>query len=123
MEGVKKLCDGSGKAPDELYKAMQESRPMSFVLPVTVKIQVATQLEALRSPNVVARLRGSDPSLREEYVVYTAHSDHLGIGEPMENYRSRPLGRIVSRHFRRWFAPAARVGWALGIARFMEIAP
>ena len=84
MGGVKKLCDGSGKAPDDLYRAAQEGRPMSFALPATVKIHVATQLEALRSPNVVAQLRGSDPALRKEYVVYTAHSDHLGIGEPVE---------------------------------------
>jgi Peptidase family M28 len=84
MEGVKKLFEASGKTPDELYEAAQESRPMPFVLPETVKIYVATQLGALRSPNVVARLRGSDPRLREEYVVYTAHSDHLGIGAPME---------------------------------------
>jgi hypothetical protein len=66
MEGVKKLCDGSGRAPDDLYKAAQESRPMSFVLPATAKIHVVTQLEPGRSPNVVAQLRGSDPALREE---------------------------------------------------------
>jgi Zn-dependent M28 family amino/carboxypeptidase len=54
---------------------------MSFVIGDTATIHVATRLEALRSPNVVARLRGSDPRLREEYVVYTAHSDHLGMGE------------------------------------------
>lgn len=84
MDGVKKLFAGSGKTPDELYKAAQESRPTPFTLPATVMVRVATQLEDLRSPNVVARLRGSDPGLREEYVVYSAHSDHLGIGEPME---------------------------------------
>jgi Peptidase family M28/PA domain len=84
MEGVKKLFDGSGKTPDQLYKAAQESRPMSFVLAETVNIHVATQLKALRSPNVVALLRGRDPGVREEYVVFTAHSDHLGIGEPMD---------------------------------------
>jgi len=84
MEGVGKLFEGTGKTPDELYKAAQESRPMSFVMPETVAIHVATQLGNMRSPNVVAYLRGSDPRLREEYVVYTAHSDHLGIGEPID---------------------------------------
>jgi Zn-dependent M28 family amino/carboxypeptidase len=84
MSGVRKLFDGTGKTLDELYKTAQESRPMSFVLPESVKIHVATQHGSLRSPNVVARLRGSDPRLCEEYVVYTAHSDHLGIGEPVD---------------------------------------
>ncbi|MBA3887075.1 MAG: M20/M25/M40 family metallo-hydrolase, partial [Acidobacteria bacterium] len=35
------------------------------------------------SQNVVAKLEGSDPKLRDEYVVYTAHWDHLGTGEPV----------------------------------------
>ncbi len=34
-------------------------------------------------PNVAAVLRGSDPVLREEYVVLSAHMDHVGIGEPV----------------------------------------
>jgi hypothetical protein len=35
-------------------------------------------------PNVVAVLRGSHPQLRDEYVVLTAHFDHVGIGRPMD---------------------------------------
>jgi Zn-dependent M28 family amino/carboxypeptidase len=34
------------------------------------------------SPNIVVVLGRSDPRLRNEYVIYTAHVDHLGIGEP-----------------------------------------
>lgn len=34
------------------------------------------------APNVVAVLEGSDPTLRDEYVVYSAHMDHVGVGEP-----------------------------------------
>ncbi len=37
----------------------------------------------MHSPNVVAKLEGSDPRLRAEHVVYTAHLDHLGIGTPV----------------------------------------
>ena len=33
----------------------------------------------VESSNVVAELRGSDPVLRDQYVVFTAHIDHLGI--------------------------------------------
>ncbi len=40
--------------------------------------------DRLESPNVAGLLRGSDPSLREEVVVYSAHLDHLGIGEPVQ---------------------------------------
>jgi hypothetical protein len=39
---------------------------------------------AVPSANVAALLRGEDPQLRDEYVVLTAHYDHLGIGEPID---------------------------------------
>ncbi len=37
------------------------------------------QLEALSAPNTIGILEGSDPTLRDEYVVYSAHMDHIGI--------------------------------------------
>jgi hypothetical protein len=82
-EGMNKLFAGSGKTADALLAAARESKAVSFELPVAARIHLVTQLEDVRSPNVVALLRGSDPSLRNEYVAYTAHSDHLGIGEPV----------------------------------------
>src|SRR5690606_39900416 len=36
------------------------------------------------SRNVLAKLEGSDPALADEYVIYTAHWDHLGIGDPVD---------------------------------------
>jgi Zn-dependent M28 family amino/carboxypeptidase len=43
-----------------------------------------SRLTPLTSPNIVGVLQGSDPQLRSEYVVYTAHLDHLGIREPID---------------------------------------
>jgi hypothetical protein len=83
MDGVMKLLEGSGKSPDEIYAEARAGRPVSFALPVTAKMHLVTRHEGLESPNVVARLEGSDPKLRDEYIVYTAHLDHLGIGEPV----------------------------------------
>ncbi len=85
QEGVKKLLEGSTKSTEEIYAAAKDGRPMSFALPVTVRMRISTRHEEVRSPNVVARLAGSDPALRDEYVVYTAHSDHLGIGAPVDD--------------------------------------
>ena len=39
------------------------------------------------SANVIGRLPGSDPKLKEEYVVLSAHMDHLGVGEPIKGDR------------------------------------
>lgn len=52
-------------------------------LPVRVHIVRQSRLSDLASPNVVGLLRGSDAALADEYVVFSAHLDHLGIGPPV----------------------------------------
>ncbi|HEY6369562.1 MAG TPA: M28 family peptidase [Candidatus Sulfotelmatobacter sp.] len=84
MEAAAKVFEGSGKSAEEIYAAVKSGEPTSFALPVSAKIKLVTKLEDIHSPNVVARLPGSDPKLRDEYVVYTAHLDHLGIGEAVK---------------------------------------
>lgn len=49
------------------------------------KINLKSELKRVESSNVVGVLPGSDPKLRDEYVVYSAHWDHLGIGAPNKN--------------------------------------
>ena len=49
------------------------------------KLSLLNEVRELKSPNVVGVLEGSDPQLKNEYVVYTAHWDHLGIGPPNKN--------------------------------------
>src|SRR4029079_736013 len=44
----------------------------------------ANTLRTLASKNFVAKLEGSDPVLKDEYVVYSAHWDHLGVGAPVK---------------------------------------
>jgi len=83
METTARLLEGSGKSPEEIYAAAKEGKPLSFALPVKAKMRIVSKLESIHSPNVVARLQGSDSKLRDEYVVYSAHLDHLGIGEPV----------------------------------------
>lgn len=51
-----------------------------FPLPMRVKAKVAVETTRITSDNVAAKLIGSDPALRDEFVVLTAHLDHLGIG-------------------------------------------
>jgi hypothetical protein len=50
----------------------------------SVRLAVATSATDAATDNVVGLLRGSDPRLRDEYVVVTAHLDHLGIGTPVD---------------------------------------
>jgi Zn-dependent M28 family amino/carboxypeptidase len=71
------------KISQEIYAAVKNGQPSSLALPASAKIRIVSKVEDLSSPNVVARLQGSDAKLRDEYVVYSAHLDHLGIGEPV----------------------------------------
>src|SRR6185369_16031997 len=55
--------------------------------PANVKglsVAMASHLEGStsRPPNVVAMLPGSDPALKDTYVIFSAHMDHVGVGRP-----------------------------------------
>ncbi len=47
------------------------------------QVRAPAQVEVTHAPNVVGLLRGSDPSLQDEYVVLSAHMDHVGVGAPV----------------------------------------
>src|SRR5579863_6132134 len=87
MEATASVFQGSGKSTEEIFAAAKEGKPSSMALPVAAKIKTVSKFRDLRSPNVVARIAGSDPKLRDEFVVYTAHLDHLGIGQPVNGDR------------------------------------
>src|SRR5436305_348763 len=52
--------------------------PLGFKLTGTV----ASKLRKFDTGNVIAKRQGSDPKLRDQGVIYTAHHDHLGVGKP-----------------------------------------
>jgi Peptidase family M28/PA domain len=78
-----KLFQHAPKSWADVLRDADASKPQGFPLPVTARMRVVSHHEAITSPNVVAVLPGSDPKLSQEYVVYTAHADHLGIGKPI----------------------------------------
>ena len=83
-ECARRLFEGAPKTLDQAIADGKAGNPQAFALPLEVAIHTVTRHTAVSSPNVAALLRGSDPVLREEYVVYTAHSDHMGIGPPVD---------------------------------------
>ncbi len=62
----------------ESLDAMEAGEVRSAELGVEITIARQTEHATLRSPNVVGLVRGSDPELADEFVVYTAHLDHIG---------------------------------------------
>ena len=60
-----------------------QAKPTPAALPVRMRMVKQSRFTDLTSPNVAGLLRGADPALAGEYVVFSAHLDHLGIGEPV----------------------------------------
>ena len=84
LDQAKALFAMAGQKFDDL-KARAATRDFKPVpLGVTASVTLENALRTVDSRNVVARLEGSDRSLRDEYVIYTAHWDHFGIGEKVK---------------------------------------
>jgi Peptidase family M28 len=83
-----KLFAGSGHTFAEMLAHVDVGEPMpSFALPARLRATVRVERGEVESQNVAGILRGADPRLRNEYVVISAHLDHLGTGEPINGDR------------------------------------
>src|SRR5207237_2174310 len=72
-----------------------------FPLAVSIKAKTKQIKKPVKSANIIAKLPGSDPNLKNEYVVLSAHIDHIGIGEPINGdkiYKDRKSTRLNSSH-------------------------
>ncbi len=74
-----KLFMGSGKNMGRALAELREKKPASFELPNRMKIAYETVHHDYESYNVVGLIEGSDKKLKKEYVVHSAHLDHMGI--------------------------------------------
>lgn len=97
----------------DLAELKERARTREFVpvpLGATATIGIRQRLRTIRSRNVVAKISGGDPDLRDEYVAYTAHWDHLGVGKPVNGdaiyngARDNASGTAMLLEFARAFA-------------------
>jgi len=78
---AEKLFAGTGHTFAELLALADAQKPLPrFALNKSLTATVATENTRVTSPNIVAKLEGSDPKLKAEYVLVSAHLDHLGVG-------------------------------------------
>jgi Zn-dependent M28 family amino/carboxypeptidase len=77
----------AGQDFDTLKKQASTKDFTPVPLGLTASIRLKNKLRTMASQNVVAKLEGSDPQLKNEYVVYTAHWDHLGVGPAVDGDR------------------------------------
>ncbi|HXJ13441.1 MAG TPA: M28 family metallopeptidase [Candidatus Limnocylindrales bacterium] len=78
------LFAGSGHTFEEIAALGKDRKPLPhFVLAASLKAEAKVLSKKVESANVVGKLRGSMPGLQGEYVVLSAHIDHVGIGAPI----------------------------------------
>jgi hypothetical protein len=74
-----RLFMNSGKNMDQVLADIKIKKPASFELPFSLSAQYSTTHNDIESYNVVGLIPGSDKILKNEYVVHSAHLDHIGI--------------------------------------------
>jgi Zn-dependent M28 family amino/carboxypeptidase len=81
-DAARRLLQAAGK---DLAKLVEQARSRDFKpvpLGITTSLTFPNQINKSNTTNVLGLLPGSDPNLKDEVVVYTAHHDHLGVGQP-----------------------------------------
>ncbi|MGX5914564.1 M28 family metallopeptidase [Aliidiomarina sp. Khilg15.8] len=83
-EAAEPLFAASETKLDEILAQLeQDESPRGFELGVSATLERQSDHDDIKSPNVIGVIEGSDPALKDEYVVYTAHIDHLGLAQDM----------------------------------------
>jgi peptidase M28-like protein len=81
QSGAAKVLAGSGHTVDELNQLVADGKPLPhFPIAGTLKAHAKLNRQTIDTANVAGMVEGSDPKLKSEYVIMTAHLDHVGIG-------------------------------------------
>jgi len=84
-DAAQKIFRLAGKDLDSLRRAAQRRDFTPVDLGLRAKLNLQSEVKRFSSPNIVGIVKGSDRRLSNEYVVFSAHWDHLGLGEADQN--------------------------------------
>jgi len=84
-DSARDLVAMAGLDLDELREAAYNRDFTPVPLGITTSVAMDVEINRAQSANVLGLIPGSDPELKDEVVIYTAHHDHLGIGTPNED--------------------------------------
>ena len=84
-EASRRLVDLGGHDLDDLMARARSRDFRPVPLGVTTSLAFTTEIRETESANVAGLLPGSDPALAEQVLIFSAHHDHFGVGEPDEN--------------------------------------
>ena len=110
QEAATKLLAMAGQDYQKLkaQAATRDFKPVALGLTASMSFKQA--MREVSSQNVIAKIEGSDPALRNEYVVFMGHWDHLGVGQPKDG--DKIYNGAVDN--------ASGIAGLLGIARAMQ---
>jgi Zn-dependent M28 family amino/carboxypeptidase/nicotinamidase-related amidase len=110
LDQAKALFAMAGQDFEALRKRAVTREFAPVALGTTASVSLANTIRRVPSANVAGRITGSDPALRDEWVVYTTHWDHFGIGTPVNG----------DRIYRGAIDNASGVGGLIELARAMK---
>jgi hypothetical protein len=82
--GADLIFAGAPRSLQQAFETARASLPQAFPLAWSARMSTLNSHQSIESQNVVGKIQGSDPTLNGQYVVYTAHLDHVGICPPVE---------------------------------------
>ena len=113
-DAARELVAMAGFDLDELRESADNRDFEPVPLGITTSLSMDVEITHTESANVLGLITGSDPQLKDEVVIYTAHHDHLGIGKPNEEGDAIYNGA---------FDNASGVGLVMAIAKGMKALP
>jgi Zn-dependent M28 family amino/carboxypeptidase len=87
LDTAKAILKMAGQDFDALKKQAVTRDFKPVPLGLNASLAIKNSMRTIESRNVVAKLEGSDPQLEDEYVIYSSHWDHLGVGAPVKGDR------------------------------------
>lgn len=83
-EATKKYLQLAGFSLDSLTASAQLSSFKPVPLGITLNATLKSSVKRIETNNIIGKVEGSDPLLKDQYVIFTAHYDHFGIGRPID---------------------------------------
>ena len=81
-DAARRLLKAGGADLDQLVTLARSPKFRPVPIDLRTSIRFENDISRVRTANVAGLLPGSDPQLKDEVVIYSAHHDHFGIGEP-----------------------------------------
>jgi len=81
QEAGEQIAAALGQKTDDLLRMADAKGFQARPIPLRFRLRTTAKVREIATRNVIAKVEGSDPRLKDEAVIFTAHWDHLGIGE------------------------------------------